>query len=231
MSLNQIVQENSYVQRQNGKFNDTLTNTTTFDNDNFVTNGQLKCETNKSQNELVYRNEQNIFNPLSNAKQRIYQQLSPNFEITETILQSVYNDTGSIGSRTIQANTLRRGSVLELNGYGHILTSSGNQPIIFQLDIGAVNIFNQTFTLPNLPQGSDYEYHIQCTCYSSGLQTNIATHGKLEFIDIQGTLRTFYIDADRIINSTENNILNFLIAWSNTGQTLTVYRNDIYKVA
>ena len=230
MSLNQIVQENNYVHRQNAKFKDTLTTTTTFDNNTFVIDGQLKCQTNAAQNELVYRNEQNIYNPISNAKQRIYQQLAPNFQITDTP-QSLYNYTERIGSRLINKNTLRRGSVLELNGYGHIITSSGNQVINFQFDFGVINIFNESFVLPNLPNGSDYEYRIECTCYSFGLETDIATHGSFQFIDTQGQTRTFYVDSDISIDSTEDNVLNLIAYWNNSGQTLTVYRNNIYKVA
>lgn len=225
MSLNQIVQENNYVHRQNGKFKDTLTNTVTFDN-----NGQLKCETNATQNELVYRNEEGIYNPISNAKQRIYQQLSDKIYIT-TSATSLYDDTGAIGNRTIKADTLRRGSVLELNGYGHLITSSGNQIINFQLNFGATPIFNKFFTLPNLPTGSDYDYRIDCTCYSTGLNTNIETHGYFKVVDTQGDTRTFYFDENTDIDTTTDNIINLISYWNSSGNTLTVYKNDMYKVA
>ncbi len=235
MSLNNLVQDNTLYtddRKLNVKFNDTLTTTTTFNDTIFGIKGQIKCiqNDNATQNDLIYRNEENQFQVLSNAPQRLFQQLSSNKQIVLETFISIYDLEDRIGNKIIYADTLRRGSVIKLNGYGHILTSSSGQPFFFKLDFGTTNIINTSFTLPNLGSGSDYEYHIESVFYDMGNPGLVKTHGNFDFIDQQGNSQNKYFDSEIVVDTETDFDIDIQVRWDNSGQTLTIYRNDIYKL-
>ena len=235
MSLNNLVQENTLYtddRKLNVKFNDTLTTTTTFNDSIFGVKGQLKCveNANATQNDLVYRNEENQFQVLSNAPQRLFQQLAPEFSIVGIFFIPIYDLQDRIGNKTVYADTLRRGSVLQLNGEGFITTASAGQLLYFEVTYGLNIIASLSFTLPNLPTGSDYEYHIESIFHQVGNTGLVKTHGKFDFIDHQGNSHHQFFDTSVPINTDLNLDISIRAKWGASGNTLTVHSNNIYKL-
>jgi len=233
MSLNNIVQANTLYtddRKLNVKFDDTLTTTTTFNDSIFGVKGQLKCiqNANATQNDLVYRNEENQFQVLSNARQRLFQQLAPEFAITGTTSISLYDLQDRIGNKIIYIASLRRGSSIQLEGYGHITTASSGQLLYFELTFGETIIIDTTFSLPNLPTGSDYEYQIESIFYETGDTGLVKTHGKFDFIDAQGNSHHKFFDSSVPINTDIDLDIDIRCKWGSSGNNLTIYRNDIY---
>ena len=125
----------------------------------------------------------------------MFQQLADDFFIISTSFISLYDLTDRIGNKIIYAPTLRRGSLLQLDGYGQLTTSSAGQFLYMEIIYGSTTITSQVFTLPVLTGGSDYEYHIESVFYETGNPGLVKTHGKFDFIDAQGNAQNKYFDS------------------------------------
>jgi len=233
MSLNHLVQENTKdIYSQNLRGNDIKCNTVTF-NDPLLANGQIKTEVNPNgnQNELLYRNENNVFQPISNSYQRVYQQLSPYFTIpSNNQLHSLYDTTNGIGSSTIKANTLRKGSVIKMTGNGFIETASSNQnfDIVFTKAGYALGVLSGQ--LPNINQ-TDYEYRLEATVYATGEPNTaiVRSHGKFSIADNQGNNGLYYIDYENTatFRTDIDENLDVKFKFINGGNTLEAHESNI----
>lgn len=238
MSLNNFVTANVLYPEDrllNVKFKNTIADEHQFSGI-FDNKGSLKTQPNTqgTQNDLMYKNEEGVFNVISNAPQRVFQQLSPYFTITDSSVEtSLINTTNGIGSPIIPANSLRKGSKIIMEGHGRILTTSSNIGCRFRVYANTTELLDSgIFLLPNLSAASDYEYKVESILYGQGAYAEVRTHGHFNFVDTQGNTHTFYYDfTEELDFSTEEaNTMDVTWEWASGSHTLTVYQNSISKI-
>lgn len=233
MSLNHLVQANTkYIYNQDLRANDIKLNTITF-NDPLLSNGKLKTEVNSNgnQNELLYRNENGIYQPLSNSYQRVYQQLSPYFTIpSNNQLHSLYDATNGIGSTTIKGNTLRKGSIIKMTGNGFIETQSSNQNFDLVFAKAGYVLGVLSGQLPNISQ-TDYEYNVEATVYATGEPNTaiVRSHGTFSIADSQGNTGLYFIDYENTatFRTDIDENLDVKFKFVNIGNTLEAHESKI----
>ncbi len=239
MTLNNFVTANVLYHEDrllNVKFKNTIADEHQFSGI-FGNKGSLKTQPNTQgiQNDLMYKNEEGFYNVISNAPQRVFQQLSPQFTITNNNVEtSLISTLNGIGSPTIPANSLRKGSKIIMEGHGRILTTNSNVQCQFRAYSNTTLLLDSNlFLLPNLSSASDYEYKIETILYGQGDTVEVRTHGHFNFVDTQGNTHTFFYDFTEDLNfSTEEaNTIDVTWEWSSAGNhTLTVYQNSISKI-
>ena len=237
MSLNHIVLQNDkHDPKLNVRFKTVLVDDNIEFKDDLLYNGQISTEINNGINTLVFRNQTNNLVPLSSGKQRIFQQLAPNFNIGTNVGETVMIDTnGAIGSLEILGNSTNIGNKFIFEGHGTIATSSSNQICRIRLRIGGVQIGDSgEQTLPNL-SSSFYDYQIKTLTYEIGPAgtASIKCFGIFHFIDQQGDTHTIYVNTNN--NTTYETVttqtLTITFEWISTGSDqLSVHTNTVYRL-
>ena len=238
MSLNHIVLENDkHDPKLNVRFKTVLIDDNIQFKDDLLYNGQLSTENFNGINTLVFRNQTNNLVPLSSGKQRIFQQLAPNFNIGTNVGETVMIDTnGGIGSLEIPANSTNVGNKFIFQGHGILLTSSANQICRIRIRIGGVQIGDSgEQTLPNLSSTSFYDYEIKTLTYEIGPAgvASIKCFGTFHFVDQQGDTHTIYVNTNN--NTTYETVttqtLTITFEWVSTGtDQLSVHTNTVYRL-
>ena len=132
-----------------------------------------------------------------NLEIRAYEQLSPEVDINGGDGElTIFNTAGALGSNLIKANTVRKGSKYKVYSHGHIETSGSNQQFIIKTKLGTTIIEDKTITLPNLNQGSIYQFNGEILLYEIGdAGTAIAkSFFNFSFTDQQGLTENYFID-------------------------------------
>jgi hypothetical protein len=133
----------------------------------------------------------NIFsdNPpiYDNIEIRQYEQLSGDVIITGGQPEkSILNTTGAIGSNTLLANTVRKGSKYKIHAHGQIETASANKEFILTTKLGNAILETSTIKLPNLSTGSYWELNGDFLLYEIGNAGTAISKlfFKFDFVDI-----------------------------------------------
>jgi hypothetical protein len=164
----------------------------------------------------------NIFsdNPITfeNVEQRVYEQLSDNVNIIGGQFErTIFNTTGAIGSNIIPANTVRKGSKYKVYSHGRIETDGANQEFIIKTKLGTSIIEEKTITLPNLNQGSIYQFNGEILLYQIGnAGTAIAkSFFNFEFTDQQGLTENYFIDEinNTTFQTTADAVADITVQW------------------
>jgi hypothetical protein len=167
----------------------------------------------------------NIFsdNPITydNIEIRAYEQLSDDVEINGGDGElSIFNTTGSLGSNLIPANSVRKGSKYKVYSHGRIETNGANQQFIIKTKLGNAIIEEKTITLPNLNNGSIYQFNGEILLYEIGdAGTAIAkSFFNFSFTDQQGLSENYFIDEinNTTFQTTSDALANITVEWINT---------------
>ena len=238
MSLNHLVIENiKYDPKLNVRFKTTLIDDNIEFKDDLLYNGQILTQLFNGLNTLYFRNQSNNLVPLSSGKQRIFQQLAPNFNIGTGTGETVMIDTnGAIGSLEIPANSTTVGNKFIFEGHGTLVTASANHICRIRVRIGGIMIGDSgNQSLPNLASSSFYDYKIKTLTYQIGSPgiASIKCFGTFHFIDQQGDTHTIYVNTDN--NTTYETIttqtLTITFEWVSTGSDqLSVHTNTVYRL-
>ena len=183
----------------------------------------------------------NIFseNPITyfNIEQRNYEQLSPVVDIVggqpET---SIFNLTGALGSNLIPANTVRKGSKYKVYSHGRIETNGANKSFEIKTKLGNAIIETKTITLPNLNNGSIYEFNGEILLYEIGdAGTAIAkSFFNFKFTDQQGLTENYFIDETNstTFQTTTDAIADITVRWlnGNGGNILSCHSLEFSKI-
>ena len=183
----------------------------------------------------------NIFsdNPVTydNIEIRAYEQLSPDVIINGSDGQlTIFNTTGALGSNLIQANTVRKGSKYKVYSHGSIETNGANQQFCIRTKLGNAIIEEQTITLPNLNQGSIYEFNGEILLYQIGdAGTAIAkSFFNFKFTDQQGLTENYFIDETNnpTFQTTVDALADITVEWidTNTSNIFSCHSLEISKI-
>ena len=162
-------------------------------------------------------------NPITydNIEARAYEQLSDDVEINGGDGElNIFNTTGAIGSNLIPANTVRKGSKYKVYSHGRIETNGANQMFIIKTKLGNAIIEEKTITLPNLNNGSIYQFNGEILLYEIG-NAGIAiakSFFNFSFTDQQGLTENYFIDQtnNTTFQTTADAVADITVEWIDT---------------
>jgi len=159
-----------------------------------------------------------------NIEIRAYEQLSPDVNISGGQPEkTIFNTTGALGSNLIPANSVRKGSKYKVYSHGQIETDGANQQFIIKTKLGTAVIEEKTITLPNLNNGSIYQFNGEILLYEIGdAGTAIAkSFFNFSFTDQQGNTENYFIDEinNTTFQTTADAVADITVQWVNINPT------------
>ena len=180
---------------------------------------------------------ENISIPFTNIEVRAYEQLSPDVIIAGGQSErSILDTTGAIGTNLILANTVRKGSKYKIYSHGTIETDGANKSFLIKTKLGDAIIEQKTITLPNLNNGSIYEFNGEILLYEIGdAGTSIAkSFFNFSFTDQQGLSENYFIDEinNTTFQTTQDALADVRVQWIdiNTGNIFSCHSVEITKI-
>ena len=128
--------------------------------------------------------------------------------ITET---SHFNDTGAIGSRTIPANTLRKGSLIRIHLLSD-LTNLSTPTNVLKLKIGSTTIITSSNQL-SVNTNSLAELYVELLVTTGGASGKVAVQGFTKVVGGTNPQRALMVTTPTDLNTTVANTLDITYAW------------------
>lgn len=134
---------------------------------------------------------------------------------------SHFNDTNCIGSRTIIANSIKKGNLIRINVRSDF-SCNGNPTNVLKLKLGAYTLVSSTGQLGSNHTNDYVEFNADLVFQSIGANGTIVLMGRTMISGTSDISRKFMVSTPMTIDTTINNIIDLTYTWgaANTSNIL-----------